>query len=161
METKENGKQLKKLAITDKSFEANGKTYFIEPEISAERFQKMQELEIELGYGSSYKKLYEGLGQVYSLLNQNKFADSAVHVHNLMNSLATLEERRSPIMEYCACFINTESEDRRKFDEKVVADKIADWEEEGIDYFSFFNLAVNMVSGLKENYLKFIQDTSE
>lgn len=162
METKEENKnKLKKLTISDTSFEANGKKYFIEPEISPERFAKMEELQIELGFGVSYKKMFEAWSDQKEYLNNLNFVDAAVQADNMMNGIAGIEDRRHTILQYCACFINTEDEDRRRFDEKIVAQKIADWEEEGFDYLSFFNLAVNMVSGLKRNYLKFIQDISQ
>jgi len=152
--------KLKKLSISDSEFIANGKLYFIEPELSAERFARMQEIEIELGYNVSYDTLHKGLSKSYNLLNENKFADAAVFIHNLMNSIGNLEERKEPIMQYCSMFINTVDEDRRKVDEKIMSQKIEDWKEEGIDYHSFFRLAINMVRGLKENYLKSIRDIS-
>lgn len=154
-------KKLKKLDIGEGEFVANKVLYFYEPELSAERFRKMQELEIELGYGVSYKKMFDGIKKSYELVNEQKFADAAVYLHNLMTSIGDLEQRKSPIMEYCAMFINRADEDRRTVDEKVIADKIKDWEIEGYDYHSFFLLAVNMVRGLKENYLAFIRDISE
>jgi len=159
MEKKENNR-LTSLDLAVTEFVANGKLYFIEPEISVERFQKMQEIEIELAYGVSYKKMFEGLKECYEYLNDQQFADAAVFLHNLMNSIGKLEERESPIMEYCTMFINTADEDRKVVDEKVMSNKLEDWKKEGINYHSFFLLAVNMVRGLKENYLEFIQSTS-
>ena len=70
------GKKLTSIEITDTEFTANGKLYFIEPELSAERFRKMQELEIELGYGASYQQLFKGLQKSYDLLNEMKNADA-------------------------------------------------------------------------------------
>lgn len=155
------GTKLKKLTLSETEFVANGKLYFIEPEISAARFQRMQELEIELGFSLSYDKMFKGLKESYELLNKQKFADAAVFLHNLMTSIGKLEEKKTYIMEYCAMFINSADEDRRVVDEKIIEQKMKDWEEEGMDYHSFFTLAVNMVHGLKENYLKFIHDTSQ
>lgn len=153
-------RKLKKLQITDKEFVANGVTYFIEPEISADRFSKMQELEIELTYGMNYKKLFDKHTELRDNLNKMNLVDSCVIVDNLQKGIADIEERRMPILEYCACFINSIDEDRRVYDEKVVSEKIENWLDEGFDYMSFFAVAVNMVSGLKENYLKFTQNTS-
>jgi len=155
------GTKLKQIKLEELEFEANGKMYFIEPEVSAERFAKMQELEIELGFGVDYKTMFDGLGEAYELLNSGRNADAAVHVHHIRESIGGLENREYPIMQYCACFINTKDEDRRKWDEKIQGDKIKDWNEEGISYTSFFPLAINTVRGLKENYLRFIQDTSQ
>jgi len=155
------GTKLKELTFGENLFEANGKTYFVEPQISAERFAKMQELEIELSFGFNYEHHFKNLQKVKDMLNKSNFVDSAVLVHNMLKSVAGIEDREHPVMWYCACFINREDEDRRGIDEKVFADKIADWNKEGIDYHSFFRLAVNMVRGLKENYKEYIQNISQ
>jgi len=155
------GKTLKKIDLSDLKFTANGKEYFVEPEISAKRFAVMQELEIELGFGVTYKKMFEGLGEAYELLNAGRNADAAVHIHQIREGIAGLENREFPIMQYCACFVNTKDEDRRDWDEKIMAEKIEDWNKEGISYLSFFPLAINMVRGLKVNYVQYIQDTSK
>ncbi len=154
------GRKLKSISLDELEFEANGTKYVIEREISAERFAKMKEFEIELGFGQDYKSMDEGLEAAYNLLNEAKFADAAVLIHNVREGIIGLENREHIILQYCTCFINTLEEDRRKFDETVMAQKIKDWNEEGINYLSFFPLAINMVRGLKESYVKFTQDTS-
>ncbi len=153
------GEKLKEIDLSDLEFKANGNDYFVEPQVSAERFAMMQELEIELGFGIRYKTLFDGLGEAYNLLNDGKNADAAVHIHQLREGIAGLENRDYVIMQYCACFINRKGEDRRVWDEKIMSEKIEDWNAEGITYQSFFPLAINMVNGLKENYLKYTQDT--
>jgi hypothetical protein len=155
------GERLRQLELGKQTFEANGKTYFIEPHVSAARFQEMQLLEIDLGFGMDYKSMFENLKALYGMINEMQFADAAVTVHNMMDGIGLIEEKHHPIMRYCAMFINREKEDRRKVDELIVTAKIKDWEEEGIDYHSFFQLALSMVRGLKENLEKHIQDTSE
>jgi len=159
-ETK-NGTKLKELKFGDNTFEANGKKYFVEPQISSERFAKMQELEIELSFGFNYEHHFKNLQKLKENLNKSNFVDSAVLVQNMLTSVADLEDRRHPVMWYCACFINREGEDRRGIDEKEFEDKINDWNLEGIDYHSFFRLAVNMVRGLKENYKEYIRNISQ
>lgn len=152
--------KLKNVTLEDVNFIANGNKYFIEPQISIERFKQMQKLEIEFSFGSSYKELMSGIKECYASINKGQFGDSAVILHNLMNSISNLESREHPILEYCALFINREGEDRRAYDEKINAEKIIDWKEEGIAMHDFFKLAVNMVSGLKENYLLYTQSIS-
>lgn len=154
------GTKLKELDIGQKVFSANGKEYFIEPHVSAERFREMQLIEIQLGFEIDYKKMSQRLAELYQLLNEQNFADAAVLCYNLQNGIADIENREMPILRYCAMFINTEKEDRRKVDEKVIDEKINDWNQEGISYHSFFLTAISMVNGLKENYEKHIQDTS-
>jgi hypothetical protein len=155
------GRKLKQIKLEDLKFEANGNEYFIEPEISAERFAKMQEFEIELGFGINYKTMLDGLGEAYQLLNEGKNADAAVHIHHIREGIVGLENREFAILQYCACMINTMDEDRREWNEQVMNNKIKDWNAEGIDYRCFFPLAINMVRGLKESYVKFTQDISK
>ena len=161
METKTEGigYRLKELDLGKKLFEANGKIYFIEPHVSAARFREMQLLEIDLGFDMDYKKLSENLQEAWDFLNQQDFADAAVCIRNMMEGIALTEDKQMPIMRYCAMFLNRDGEDRRVVDEMVVDSKIADWEAEGITYHSFFQLAINMVRGLKESYDKHTQDT--
>lgn len=154
------GRRLKELTLGNQVFIANGKEYFIEPHLSAERYREMQLLEIDLGFGMSFKRIHEQLGDLYGMLNDMNFADAAILVYNMRQGVGDIESRQMPILRYCAMFINTSDEDRRKVDEKVIADKIADWEEEGIEYKSFFHLAINMVNGLKESYKQHTQDIS-
>jgi hypothetical protein len=155
------GERLRQLELGKQTFEANGKTYFIEPHVSAARFQEMQLLEIDLGFNLDYKVMFEKLQEAYNSLNEQQFADAAVTIRNIQDGIGLMEDRHHPIMRYCAMFINREKEDRRKVDELIVEQKIKDWNEEGIDYHSFFRLALSMVRGLKDNLEKHIRDTSD
>lgn len=165
METKKeqtkDGTKLKVLDFDGLNFEANGVKYFIEPHISAERFAMMQELEIELAFGIDYKKMFTAWQEQEAYLNGMQFVDASVQARGMLNGIADLESRRYPILQYCACFINSTDEDRRAYDEKIMNDKVENWLSEGIDYQSFFKLAVNMVRGLKENYNEYILSISQ
>lgn len=156
-----NGTRLKELDLGKPIFEANGKEYFIEPHVSAERYKEMQLLEVHLGFGLDYKTMNENLREIYEDLNEQQFADAAVGIYNLMEGVGDVESREMPVMKYCTMFINTDKEDRRVVDEKVMNAKLEDWKKEGIAYHSFFLTAINMVNGLKENLEKHIQDTSK
>ena len=71
-EKKENdGTKLKELKFGDNTFEANGTKYFVEPQISAERFAKMQELEIELSFGFNYEHHFKNLRKLKENLNKS------------------------------------------------------------------------------------------
>lgn len=157
-----NGRKLKRVKLEDLEFTANGKRYFIEREISAERFAKMQEFEIEMSFGVTYEAMDNTLLEVYNLIQEGgRIADVAVIVHQAREGIQDIVNREQPILKYCTCFINRENEDRRRFDENIMADKIKDWEEEGMNHLDFFPLAVNSVRGLKENFKLSIQDTSK
>jgi len=158
---KQEKKRLKQLDLDTGRFTANGREYYIDSQLSADRFYKMQELSYDLGFGVTYEELFKNLGELYELLNAQKFADSSVMCHNLMNGIADLENREMPVLKYCACFINFEGEDTRYWNEKIAGEKINDWMEEGIEFQGFFLLSLTMVRGLRENYNNHIQSISQ
>lgn len=154
------GCRLKELDLGKLVFEANGHKYFIESHISPARYKQMELLSIHLGFGQSYKMIFDGVGEAIEYLNETSFVDAAVCLHNVKNGIAEIEGNHSVILRYCAMFINRDDEDRRVVDDIMVNKKIEDWMEEGITQDSFFKLAVNMVNGLKVNYDKYTQDIS-
>lgn len=160
--TKTNGKVLKTIDIKTKSFTANGKEYFIEMGgISMERFIEYEKLQVELGYGVTFIQLYEAIKESYELTNKQRFADLAVKLYNILQGVKTFEERRVPAFELCALFINTKDENRAVITRDVIANKIADWEAEGLDAVPFFQLAVSSLQNFSTAYNVAIQIASE
>lgn len=159
--TKDEGKKLKKIDFVTGEFVANGNRYFIESDgICMERYIEEQKLGIEIGFGATYQSMFESIKECYGMVNEQKFADAAVILHNQMQSISDLENRRLTVIEYCALWINKEGEDRTVYDPIIMREKIADWKKEGIDIMSFFQVAALLVSGLKENYENLIKVTS-
>lgn len=149
--------------ITDGGFECNGKVYFLEPQISPERFRKMTVFELELSFATSFKKLYRDLNELRQELNKTNFVDSAVKLRDIQEGLHRLDDKRNhhPILKYCACILNTKDEDRRGFDEKMIDEKIKDWQEGGISIQSFFAVVLHSVNGLPGSYNELIRGISE
>lgn len=154
------GKTTKVIPNDAASFEANGNLYLVETTLSIERYAEFQILEKELGYGVSFKVLFEKIKKVYDNLNKGKFADSAVAINNILTGISKLEERTPVVLKICALFINRADEDRTKFNQDVINNKINDWREEGLDMMYFFTLAGNSVSGFLEIYNKITQSIS-
>lgn len=157
-------KALKKVDIlSDGKFTANGKTYFLEPEISIERYKMQNKLELEIGYSTTFKKHYKGLNDLYALLNNMKLVDASIKLRDVMESMNRMDDQNNhhPILKYCTLILNTENEDRRIVDEKVMADKIEDWEKEGIPISCFFVVVLHSVNGLLESYRGIFQKISQ
>jgi len=149
--------------ISQGSFKANGKEYFLEPHISPDRFRKMNEYQIELSYSTTFKKMYADLKELREILNQARFVDAALKVRDIMEGMHRITDANNhhPILKYCALILNTHEEDRRAFDEKIIDEKIADWQEAGITIQSFFPVVLHTVSGLQESLNDVTQSTSE
>jgi len=161
-DTKTNGKVLKTIDIKTKSFTANGKEYFIEMGgISMERFIEYEKLQVELGYGVTFIQLYEAIKESYELTNKQRFADLAVKLYNILQGVKTFEERRIPAFELCALFINEKDENRGIITKDMIANKLSDWEAEGLDAVPFFQLAVSSLQNFSTAYNVAIQIASE
>lgn len=144
--------ELKNLREGISKFTANEREYFVEPHLSAERYMKLQEFQMELGHGINLKKVIEQLQELKSMMNKAEFVKSAVLIHNLESGLISVNNKEQlPVLKLCTLFINTKDEDRRKFDEKEMERKIEDWKEEGISIDSFFLLANGICHGLLKN----------
>ena len=143
--------ELKRLDITKPTFIANGTKYNIESGLSIERFCEYQILEKEAGFGITFKKVFENLQELHGLMNEVRFVEAAVLLHNLMSGVAKLEEKEPTLLKICALFINADGEDRTTINNDMVVKKIEDWKAE-YDVRDFFTLALNTVDGFLEIY---------
>lgn len=143
-------------------FEANGKTYRKSQHISFARYGLMEEYNLELGYGSTVQDLFNAQKQQYALVNQQKFADAAVSLHNSMAGIARIASGDVHAMfKQCALFWNYEGEDIRYLKEELLAEKLTDWAESGIDAAFFFGQAVSNVPGLLAAWRETTGNSSE
>jgi hypothetical protein len=144
-----------------KQFTANGVEYFIESSISERRWINYQQLQIELAFSLTFEEMFKMLREAYDLLNKQKFADAAVRIYNLMESIKKVAEQDiPPIIAMCALFINTADEDRRIITKEMIEKKRQDWFEEGIDMNSFFLFAINSIPGFIHVYKEISRSTS-
>lgn len=152
--------ELKRIDFEKGEFTANGTIYRIEGALTIERYAELQILEKEMGYGLTFKGMYEKLQSVYNQVNKMKFADAAVNLNDLIRGISKIQEREPTVLKICALFINAEDEDRTQYSQDMVNKKIADWKAEGIDMRDFFTVASNSVSGFLEIYRKVTQTIS-
>ena len=159
-------KELKTPNLNDSaSFEANGKTYHIEQRISVDRKMRVDAIVMELAAGVRPAEQFNHLKRMYDKVNAGKIADVAVDLYKLMEGLKAWQDRKDPILELCAMYINHTDEDRRTISDEQIKAKIADWREAGIDY-SFFSLVAHSLLGGQmktwaENFLASSAQTSK
>lgn len=144
--------ELANIDTNSKSFTANGKTYFIESQLSVKRFIAFQKLEIELAYGVGFSGVLKALNRGIEHLNKTQWVDAAVVLSNTRDSIIRNDkDQRVPAVDICSLFINTENEDRKIITDEMLAEKQKDFEAEGIPISFFLSLAKNLVVGLKEH----------
>lgn len=153
---------LKTLDFNATEFEANGKRYFIKQSLSVERFRWFEKYQVDFGFGRSYKSIADSLKKAVELGNKGKGIEAWNIVLNLVLAISEgLEKRTNNAMMLCALFIVTADEDLTKWDEQEQLLKIKDWNDEGYDVNSFFQLAANLVTGFIEDLEEILSGTSE
>lgn len=152
--------QVKTLEPNTKQFIANGRNYTVSPSITPERYKQYEKLVPVLTFGLSFQDVYNGLFNVFNHLNKQDFANAAVLTHNLMNGIKDIdnENRIHPALMMAALVINRDDEVAAIYDEKLMLDKIADWQAEGIDMMYFFALSLSSINGFRETLLKYTQE---
>lgn len=152
--------ELKKIDLSQREFTANGVRYFIESSLSIDRFEKFEEIEIELGYGRTFAEVFDQVRQAMDDINKHRQGDAYVKLYNLLNGVEQRTKKKPHVYRYCALFINAETEDRGIITEDMINKKIADWGKEGLDYDPFFSFAISSLPGFRERYRKLTQSTS-
>lgn len=146
-------KGLKELPPDTTAFEASGTKYRVARSVSMDRWEAYELLSVEVGLGRSFAQLMQGLREAYDLTNQVAsgkpvFADTAVLLRDLLMGAASVNEGHAhPVLKMCCLFINYEGEDVRTINDEIIAKKLDDWRNEGID-MGFFRLCPPFYSGL-------------
>lgn len=148
-------KKLKKLDVNASSFIANGKEYFIESNLSVQRFIEYQELEIQASFSIDFKTMYSTLLQVREGINNGKFLDSGIKVDNLLNGITQMQKKQPNALKMCALFMNTKDECRATITNDRIEEKISDWSEYEVE--GFFVLALTSIHGFTDIYKKMLQ----
>lgn len=141
-------------------FMANGKRYTICQTFTIERYAIYQKLERELGYGMTFKAIFDRVNIALEALNKLKLVDAAVILTDLQRGAAILEEKEPHVLRICALVFNRDDEDVRIINDDIITDKIKDWKAEGLEMDGFFTYALLTLDGFKERYQKITRATS-
>lgn len=147
----EQAKTVKEIERGTVSFTANGKVYLIETKPTINRWEKYQELEIEMGYGMSVQEVGKKLAEAIEMLNKLQLVNASVALHSLATGVNKTKQRSHPAMRMCALFMNTADEDRTEISDELIMAKIADWKAEGIEAGFFLTYAQLIMHGSIEN----------
>lgn len=131
-------------------FEAGGKTYFVESDLTIGRYKHFQKMEIELGFNLNFSSLVESISSAYTAINERRDADAAVTLMKVLERSVTIAEKK-PISEYVATlFVNTADEDRSEWDLKKADLKLEDWK--NIDAGFFLGVCLARMRNASKRY---------
>lgn len=147
---------------TENHFMANGNKYILVGKISIARFKEYEKLVPQLTMGIGFDEMFSNLKKAYSFLNSPtpKPLDAGIIIHNLMSGIKDINDKKRihPALKMAALVINREDENPAHYDEKLMEEKINDWQAEGLDMLSFFEMSLNSIQGLKEQLSKFTEE---
>lgn len=149
---------LKELPADTTAFEASGTKYRVARSVSMDRWEAYELLSVEVGLGRSFAQIMQGLREAYDLTNQVAsgkpvFADLAVLLRDMLMGAASVNEGHAhPVLKMCCLFINYEGEDVRTINDEIIAKKLDDWRNEGIDMGFFFDFALRSIPGFLDAY---------
>ena len=142
-------KQVKRLDLSKSEWIANGNKYYLEQDITTERYRWFEKYSIELAYGADFESHHNLIGNIINLFNEGKDVQAKSGLFNVNTSLQNrIENRTDRALKLCSLFILKEGEDPATYDEKIERDKIEDWKKEGFAMNDFFSLAFNLIPGL-------------
>lgn len=146
-------------------FTANGKLYVVSKTLSIARFKEYEKLVPLLTFGQGFEEIFAGLKKAFSLLNNPapKPLDAGIIIHNLMNGIKDINDNKRihPALKMAALVINRKDEDPTKINDQLMLDKISDWEAEGLDMLTFFELSLNSIQGFNEELIKLTQESKK
>lgn len=152
--------QLIQIPKDGSGFMANGVQYFIEDQISIDRWIKLQDLQIELGFGVEFEEMQQKWFSVIDMGNKQRFSDIVITAHNMVNGISKVYSRIPQILKFCALFINSKDEDRGIITDDMIEQKVNNWKAEGLGIDGFLEFSLLKVKGLAEGFRNAILDAS-
>ena len=141
----------------EKSFECDGRKFYLKEVPSFDRYREMQKICLEFGFSATFQDIFKNVKVAWDYLNAAKLGEAAVILHNIMYGVVALEEKYDASFRLCALFIDGEGEDSTVYDEGIMREKIECWNRE-LSPLPFFHLASNLVESWMPIYNDFIQN---
>lgn len=164
----EEPKELTRINFEAGQFMANGVKYYIQADqISVARFIKYEEFSYNVAFDQSFQKVAGTLKEIYEILTEGDSALQAIHkaAELALNQLKAVKEfgdtRKPAVLWFCTLFFNRAGEDITTWDPALAAEKIQDWEAEGIHMQDFFLFSTSALNGFKKIFQYAIEQASE
>jgi len=131
--------QIVRLDENTRAFEANGKRFIVHDMVTAEGYQILEELRLEMETGNSAGDLVKLQGKAIGHLQKNNIYDASVCLYNALNISERINTGRpSAWLLQLTLFVRPEGSNIAKWDESEAATWIADWNAAGIGIDSLF-----------------------
>jgi len=157
------GPKLKHIDMSVAKFEANGHTYYIQSELSLQRYVEYLKLSNEITFNTDFDGMFSTLNKIFEAVSKGNDLLDAIRKarelsYNQINAIVDFTNRDHPtVLRFCALFINREDEEIHKYDDRMIDLKVTDWTEEGLDIGDFFYLAANFIPNFRAEFRNLAQ----
>jgi hypothetical protein len=139
-------------------FTANGNKYTIyeaDAPLSLQRQTKLRQLVVLAGYDMTLSDLTRQLNEMRAKIDafantKTGIFDLATQVQSMLQSIANAKRDYNFSIWACTTFVLREGESLTEYDEQLAAQKVEDWNTEGIHPADFFFLALQQEAQLNE-----------
>ena len=147
-------------------FTANGKTYFVNMDISrltTSYYEQYESFTTQVFYAMTPDEIFKSITKAQDLIFSGKAKDAFIDLENIKRAVAANSPRRLKIALWmCTLFVLPDGHDISKTWHPREAEKsIQDWQAEGIGVGFFLTLALSLVKSFKEHFLSISKEYSE
>lgn len=154
---------IKRIDENTKSFTgASGTVYRVHPTLTADAFQVLEELRIEIEGGNTAGDLLKLVGEATAALQKSDVYTAAVKLYNATNIAERINRGGRPAwLLALTLFVRPEGADLTKWDEAEADGWIQDWNEAGLAIDDLFTLAFACRVSLDLGFMRNFRDTSD
>ena len=147
--------EIKDLPPDVKEFTANGRRYIVHETLTADGFQMMEELRLEIETGTTAAELVKTIGKATVALSKNNVYDASVHLYNATSSAERIQQKiPHPLLLTLTLFVRPEGSDLSTWNPAEAATWIQDFNEEGYNINSLFIKADACREGFVSNFTR-------
>ena len=148
--------EIKDLPPDVKEFTANGRRYIVHETLTADGFQMMEELRLEIETGTTAAELVKTIGKAINSLNNGaKLFDACNHLYNATSSAERIQQKiPHPLLLTLTLFVRPEGSDLSTWNPAEAATWIQDFNEEGYNINSLFIKADACREGFVSNFTR-------
>lgn len=141
------GSYLIELPAEAREFVANGTRYRVTGNVGLFRFLLLEQFGVEFTFTGGIPQIFEQVVATREAMQKVNWVDAALANEKILTGIARIDEKQNYALQVCSLFINREGEDLRKWSQELADDKIADWNEAGLDAGFFLIFAARSVPG--------------
>lgn len=139
---------------TQDSFEVDGIVYTRSADISIKRYKALQKLDLQFGFDTSFKALWDATTQIKQAIDERKSISDIAYINEgVRRGLQNVDRNEIYQLHTVALWYNAPFEDSAEYSHEAIVAKMQKWEAAGMGVGFFFSKAANSVMGFRDAFL--------